>query len=253
MKYEDLVLRIPKETEMYRIYSEHIRNKISEILADKINKKENKIFIHTNLRTGLPIENINKIAGPLIEAWVTEAFEDYSETDPNFVKLESQTRLDLADLVLRFKIEDQLIDCSLDVKSSSLNINKSGRSPNITSFARIRTEYIKKPDFLFLILVIDHKLYSFKDKETGYITNVMTVTDFAIHDLKYVSDWDLKYNPSLGTGQLQIKQLHRIKEEKRTTHSFIKLIDSKYLKSSRKTIDDFLKLAQDFNWIEDHK
>lgn len=35
---------------------------------------DNKIIINTNLRMGLPLENINKIAGPMLEAWAGEVF-----------------------------------------------------------------------------------------------------------------------------------------------------------------------------------
>ncbi|MCL2574258.1 MAG: hypothetical protein FWE34_06895 [Defluviitaleaceae bacterium] len=52
MSYGDMNFKIPIEDAAYKIENEN-----------------NKIILNTNLRFGLPMENINKIAGPVIEAW----------------------------------------------------------------------------------------------------------------------------------------------------------------------------------------
>ena len=49
---------------------------------------------------------------------------------------------------------------SVDVKATSNDMPESWKSPNITSFSRIRTAYVKDPDFMFIILSIKHKVYS---------------------------------------------------------------------------------------------
>jgi hypothetical protein len=41
---------------------------IDEIIGKAIGNGNNKIFINTNLKLGIPMENINKIAGPFVEA-----------------------------------------------------------------------------------------------------------------------------------------------------------------------------------------
>lgn len=69
MKYEDLIFKIPKESKTYRTDSEFVVSKMMNILDDRKNVGDNKIIINTNLKLGLPLENINKIAGPMIEAW----------------------------------------------------------------------------------------------------------------------------------------------------------------------------------------
>ena len=74
MKYEDLVFKIPQESPTYREDSAFVIRQITSILDARKNANDNKIIINTNLRMGLPLENINKIAGPMIEAWAGEVF-----------------------------------------------------------------------------------------------------------------------------------------------------------------------------------
>ena len=74
MKYTDLDLKKPMESNNYKEESEFIVSSVKQILDEKKVIGDNKIIINTNLKMGLPLENINKIAGPMIEAWVTEVF-----------------------------------------------------------------------------------------------------------------------------------------------------------------------------------
>lgn len=69
MSYEEIEFKIPTETEEYRECSDHVIKNIELIIDDAIKAKQNRIVINTNLRLGLPMENINKIAGPFVEAW----------------------------------------------------------------------------------------------------------------------------------------------------------------------------------------
>ena len=66
--------KLPKESAFYPKISITIKN----IIKTTISNGQNKIFIRTNLKQGLPIENINKIAGPFIEAWALEKFQELS-------------------------------------------------------------------------------------------------------------------------------------------------------------------------------
>jgi hypothetical protein len=64
----------------------------------------------------------------------------------------------MADIILQFKRERKnqtSVTSFVDVKATSNDIENSGKSPNITSFSRIRTEYIKDPDY---ILKVIHKV-----------------------------------------------------------------------------------------------
>jgi hypothetical protein len=67
--------KIPEESAEYPDWSEYIIRQISEIIGRAIKDKNNLIFIRTNLRRGLPLENINKVAGPFVEAWAVEQIE----------------------------------------------------------------------------------------------------------------------------------------------------------------------------------
>lgn len=74
MKYEDMNFKVPVESESYKEDSEFVIEQITQILDRQRQKGDNRIVINTNLRMGLPLENINKIAGPMIEAWAGEVF-----------------------------------------------------------------------------------------------------------------------------------------------------------------------------------
>ena len=76
----------------------------------------------------------------------------------------------------------------------------------------------------------------------------MQINDYRVYDIKYVSAKDLNYNPALGTGQLQIRDIHYVDEERKTTEEFVKMIDDKYIKSKGMTA--WLKLAKRHDWIK---
>jgi hypothetical protein len=76
---------------------------------------------------------------------------------------------------------------------------------------------------------------------------IMEVVSHAEYDLKYISAADLNYNPALGTGQLQIRDIHYVDIEKRTTWEFLRLLDEKYTRSKGKAA--WLKLARQNDWM----
>jgi len=96
---------------------------------------------------------------------------------------------------------EDYISANVDSKATAEDIVNSGKSPNITSFARIRNEYINDPDYIFLILSLKHKVFSEKADGNGITNGIMQVTDYHVYDIKYVSARDFNYNPALGTGQ----------------------------------------------------
>ena len=152
--------KIPQEAESYPAWSAYAIKQISAIMQDAIDTGNNKILIHTNLKRGLPLENINKVAGPFVEAWALEKFEDICDVENNpyeLVHVEAGARLDTYDVLLQFKRADggDYVSSNIDVKATAADIEKSGKSPNITSYAKIRTEYVNDPDFMFLILSLN--------------------------------------------------------------------------------------------------
>ncbi|MDW2907244.1 hypothetical protein [Mesomycoplasma ovipneumoniae] len=78
----------------------------------------------------------------------------------------------------------------------------------------------------------------------------MEVVDFNAYDLKFIGDNDINYNPALGTGQIQIKDIHNVSFKRRTTWEMCQLLDKKYLHSSRRTIEDFYREAIKNKWIK---
>lgn len=253
MQYDDLIFKIPQESPSYREDSYQVICNIIDILDKRRLQGDDKIILNTNLKRGLPLENINKIAGPMIEAWAVEVFDgirDDEENIFNLVNVEDQERLGIADIVLQFKKDQRVLTGNVDVKATSNDIPESGKSPNITSFARIRTAYVNNPDFMFIVLSIKHRVYSERNHETGLMDGIMEIVDYNAYDLKYISEADISYNPALGTGQIQVKDIHYVVTEFRTTWEMCQLLDKKYLHSSKRTFEDFYKEAKKNKWIK---
>lgn len=252
MRYCDMEFKIPIEHSTYEEDSNFVVAQMLDILEERRKRDDNKIVINTNLRFGLPLENINKIAGPMVEAWAYEVFNDVSKNDNRYrlINVEAQQRLGIADIVLQFKKERYYLTGNVDVKATAEDIPSSGKSPNITSFNRIRTAYVEDPDFMFIILSLKHKVYSEKNKYTGLMDGIMEIVDYHAYDLKFISDSDIVYNPALGKGQIQIKDIHYVDYQYRTTWEFCQFLDKKYLHSSKKTIENWYEEAITNGWIK---
>lgn len=254
MEYKEMNFKIPKESETYKEDSKLVIDRIIGILNERKAKNDNKIIINTNLKLGLPLENINKIAGPMVEAWAYEVFKGIRDDLNNpydLINVEAQQRLGMADIVLQFKKDNSFLTGNIDVKATAEDIESAGKGPNITSFSRIRTAYVEDPDYMFIILSIKHKVYSMKNSDSLLMDGIMEIVDYNAYDLKFISDNDINYNPALGTGQIQIKDIHYVTYQERTTWEFCQLLDSKYLKSSRRNIEDWYMEAIRNKWIKD--
>ncbi|HEX6717687.1 MAG TPA: hypothetical protein VF088_11290 [Pyrinomonadaceae bacterium] len=251
-----ITYKVPEESEHYKANSDFAIEKIGAIMKDAIDTKNNRIFIHTNLKRGLPLENINKVAGPFVEAWALEKFENIADDASNAYDLihsEAGKRLDPFDMILQFRKRagaEYGVTANVDVKATAEDIPNAGKSPNITSYARIRTEYVEDPDYIFIILSLKHKIFSEKQKD-GMTNGVMEVVAYSVYDLKYISAADLGYNPALGTGQLQIRDIHYVNLTQRTTWEFCQMLDEKYKRSRNHGEEGWLRLAQRFGWIKE--
>jgi hypothetical protein len=251
----EVIFKIPQESTDYPESSAYVVGKISAIMQQSIGNGSNRIFIRTNLKRGLPLENINKVAGPFVEAWALEQFEEIAADAGNayeLINVQAGKRLDPFDIVLQFKRKldaESYLSANVDVKATAEDIKTSGKSPNITSFARIRSEYIEDPDYIFIILSLKHRVYGERDALTGMTNGIMEVVSHAVYDLKYISAADLNYNPALGTGQLQIRDIHYVDIEHRTTWEFLQMLDAKFIKSKGSTA--WLELARKHEWIKE--
>lgn len=255
MKYEELILKIPEQCDDYFECSAFVTKSIEEIMQRAIDEGRNQIIINTSLKLGLPMENINKIAGPMVEAWACEMFHDILEDKNNkyhLINVEAQQRLHMADIILQFKKQRKVesgVTAEVDVKATSEDFESSGKSPNITSFKRIRTAYIEDPDYLFVILSLKHRVYSTKNGETGLMDGIMEVVGHNAYDLKLLSNSDISYNPALGTGQIQVRDIHYVTLTSRTTWEFCQLLDKKFI-NSRRGFEQWLILAKNNEWIK---
>ena len=255
MSYSLLELKQPTESADYQECSIFIIQSVEKIMQTAMDDGNNKIIINTNLKFGIPMENVNKIAGPFIEAWAYERFTECLDDSTNeyaLVNVEAGERLNMADVILQFKKlrkRSSFVTGHIDVKATSNDIEGSGKSPNITSFARIRTAYVKDPDFIFVILSIKHKVYSTKDEQNNMMMGVMEVVDFNAYDLKYLSDSDISFNPALGTGQLQVRDIHYVTLQIRNTWEFCQLLDRKCI-ASKKGFQVLHGYAQQYGWIK---
>ncbi len=256
MTYERQDFKIPVQSADYAACSVFITTSIETIVDEAIKRGNNKIIINTNLKLGLPMENINKIAGPFVEAWAIETFHDVLKDSNNqysLINVEAVKRLHMADVILQFKKKRRIesgVTAEIDVKATAEDIESSGKGPNITSFARIRTAYIVDPDYIFVILSLKHRVYSSHNEDTGLMDGAMEVVAYNAYDLKYISWKDINYNPALGTGQIQVRDIHYVELEERTTWEFCQLLDRKYLRSSRRSFDEWLALAIRNRWIK---
>jgi hypothetical protein len=255
MAYDELDLKQPVESDDYAECSKFIVDSVESIIKDAMDSGRNKIIINTNLKLGIPMENVNKIAGPFVEAWAYEVFMESLEDGVNkyeLVNVEAGERLNMADVILQFKRirkRSSAVTGHVDVKATSKDIKNSGKSPNITSFSRIRTAYIHDPDYIFIILSIKHRVHSTKDESTKMMMGIMEVVDFNAYDLKYIASGDISYNPALGSGQLQIKDIHYVSFKNRTTWEFCQMLDKKFL-ASKKGFNQWLAYAKQFGWVK---
>ena len=256
MDYTTVEFKVPRQSEDYDECSEFVTSSIEKIVEDAIADGRNKIVINTNLKLGLPMENINKVAGPFVEAWAFEVFHDLLQ-DPNntyqLINVEAKERLYMADVILQFRRQRKVgsgVTAEVDVKATAEDIEDSGKSPNITSFARIRTAYLDDPDYIFVILSLKHRVLCTRNAVSQLMDGVMEVVGYNAYDLKYLSSKDLSYNPALGTGQIQVRDIHYVTLEQRDTWEFCKLLDSKYLASSKRTFENWHALAKKHKWIK---
>ncbi len=251
-----IAYKIPIESADYPRWSAFALKQIRGILKERLVRGANKIFIRTNLKRGLSLENINKKAGPFVEVWALEVFDGVNADPSNrfhLVHVEAGARLDPYDIILQFKRRGKAaatITSYVDAKATAEDIPGSGRSPNITSFKRIRSAYVEDPDYMFVILSLKHKVYAEKSGDIGMTNGVMEIVSYHAYDLKYLSDKDISYNPSLGTGQIQVRDIHYVTLVSRNVWEFCQILDRKFMASKGKGEAAFMKMAAKEGWIK---
>lgn len=249
--YEGIELKEPIELDSYEENSKHAVEQVEKMIQEKIDTGTNQIPVMVGLRKGIPMENIHRIAAPIVEAWAIEVFEDNIDNDTyELVGVEPAVgRTDLVDVVLSFKRKDKDgYPAQVDVKSTAEDIKTSGKSPNITSFIKIRSAYVNDPDFLFVILSLKHAVYT--DNSAEVAKQYVVVKHVNAYDLKNISPNDFTINPALGSGQLQIKDIHYVDTVKHTTLEFCKILDEKFMRPEQNTKEKWLDYAETYGWIK---
>lgn len=249
--YEGVSVKEPIEMDDYEEKSEYAVKQIQAIIQKKIDNEENQIPVMIGLKKGIPMENIHRIAAPIVEAWAIETFENkLDSSDYKLVGVEPSTgRTDFVDVILSFKRKDKAgFAANVDVKATAEDIKSSGKSPNITSFIKIRSAYVNDPDLLFIILSLKHSVYS--DTTGEKIKQYVVVKKVNTYDLKHLSPNDFNLNPALGSGQIQIKDIHYVSEQKHTTTEFCRLIDSKFMRAKVNTKEKWVGYAEKNGWIK---
>lgn len=244
--------KVPIESRDYYKNSMEAVEQIERLMDYKIRNKENIIDIEISLRQGLPMDNIHRIAAPIVEQWAIETFEDAIGIEGyNFIGLElTGNRTSLVDLVLSFKSDETVgFPVGVDVKGTSMDIQNSGKSPNITSFAKIRTAYIEDNNFIFVILSLKHQVFT--DNRGEKAKQSLIIKEANAYDLKYLREKEFNINPALGTGQIQISDIHYVlADEVRTTKEFIELLDKKYMSIKGNSVDKWVNLATKNRWLK---
>lgn len=249
--YEGLSVKKPIEMDDYQENSKMAIDQIDKIIQNRISSGNNEIVVDVGLKRGIPMTNIHRIAAPIVEQWANEVFEEELENEKyDLVGVEvAEGRLDIVDVVLSFKRKNKDgFNAQVDVKATSGDIETSGKSPNITSFVKIRSAYINDPDFMFVILSLKHSVYS--DTTGEKVKQYLVVKQANTYDLKNISEKDFNINPALGTGQLQIRDIHYVNTEHRTTWEFCQLLDRKFMNAEINTKDRWIKYARKNEWIK---
>ena len=138
---------------------------------------------------------------------------------------------------------------SIAISEDNKSYSKTGKSVRLADAQRYVSEYVEDGDFIFIILSIKHRVYSTRDEKTKMMKGIMEVVASHTYDLKYLSDSDISYNPALGTGQIQVRDIHYVTLVDRTVAEFCMLLDRKFL-ASNKGYDQWLKYALQNNWIK---
>ncbi len=90
-----------------------------------------------------------------------------------------------------------------------------------------------------------------KQPGTGMTNGIMEFTSYAVYDLKYIAASDINYNPALGTGQIQIRDIHYVELVNRTTWEFCQMLDTKFMRSRARGEAGWLLMARKYGWVKE--
>lgn len=231
INYECIDLKNLKESSDYQAYSELVIRHFRRIIKNRITKKQNNIKFNITLKIGLSNNNVDRFGEDIVKAWLYEILKEDKELDSKSSNIRRTEKQTVADILLQFKISNIHIinqEVLMDVKTSS-NMSKDNKILNIISFERLRSSYTNNPDYLFIIIFLKYKIQIKKESEKKNFFVNIDVTDFEIFDLKFISDFVIKFSGSSNIGQIQIKNENNTSIIYRTTSEFCEMLDKKNL------------------------
>ena len=77
--------KFPKESALYPKMSDGVCGAIRNIIQEAINSGNNKIFIRTNLKRGLPLENINRVLSDFNQAKKNNPIDVIKEYEADYI------------------------------------------------------------------------------------------------------------------------------------------------------------------------
>lgn len=80
---------------------------------------------------------------------------------------------------------------------------------------------------------------------------VMEVMSCSVYDLKFIAANDISYNPALGTGQIQIRDIHYVDLVSRTAWEFCQMLDAKFMRSRSRGEVGWLIMAKKYGWVKE--
>lgn len=117
MTYNDFNLIKANDDKNYSKFSKKAIDIVKGIFDELLSDDENEVILKSNLRNGLPIENINKIAGPVLEEWVFTVLDSKKE-QYGLLQVKPQKKTALSDVDLKCTIESKLKYIKIDVKAT---------------------------------------------------------------------------------------------------------------------------------------
>jgi len=94
--------------------------------------------------------------------------------------------------------------------------------------------------------------HGLRNATSGMMDGIMEIVAYNVYDLKYLSSVDISYNPALGSGQIQVRDIHYVTSTRRTTWEFCQLLDQKCI-ASKKGFNEWLRMAKTYGWIKSNE
>ena len=198
-------------------------------IFDEVLTSDNVIGKSASLGTILSklTKDYHRIAGSFVDVWAAEHLEAIASDTMNrfgLTRVKRGQRLSKEDLEVYFSwLEGQPEQPVLvNFKATSLEIETSGKNPNLVSYGKIRYAFTLNPRLIYMLVSFKHRRH-----ELG-----IEISSVDLVELKDLHEGDIVYNRRLN--QLQLRDIRQIRVQPRTVDEFIRIIDEKFIRSRGK-------------------